>query len=103
MALKNFTLALVLTGLAVGVYANRRRAGSWTRSGQRNFLGRTASTPSADTAFPMGSQRVSPEGTTRSSDSGWAAGSEGSDVFSSSSQQSEKPAGAGLPDFTRGA
>jgi hypothetical protein len=106
MALKTLTLALVLTGLAAGVYANRRRRGPWARAGRRGLGSATATTPSAGTASPMAPERMPMGGTAaaaRTGDSGWAAGSEGGDLFSSSSQQSERPAGTGLPDFTRGA
>ena len=106
MALKTLTLALVLTGLAAGVYANRRRRGPWARAGRRGLGSATATTPSSGTASPMAPERMPMGGAaaaTRTGDSGWAAGSEGGDLFSSSSQQSERPAGTGFPDFTRGA
>jgi hypothetical protein len=103
MALKTLTLALVLTGLAAGMYVNRRRLGPWTRTGRRD-LGSSATPSSAGTASPLAPERMTMGGSAgRPGDSGWAAGSEGGDLFSSSSQQGERPVGTGLPDFTRGA
>ncbi len=95
MALKTLTLALVLTGLAAGLYASRRRETPLARArrGDLRDMGRSGTTPGM-AGMPT---------TSRTANSGWAAGSEGSDLFSSSSQKSEEPAGTGLPDLTRGA
>ncbi len=93
MALKTFTLALALAGIAASVYASRRRG----------HTGRTTTLPSAGMGSSSAAEPLQQDKLAGQAGSGWAAGSEGGDLFSSSSQQSERPAGTGIPDFTRGA
>ena len=101
MALKTFTVVLALAGIAASVYASRRRSRPGA-STARSAMEGAATMPSAAVS-PNAVQRQQQEKLAGQADTGWAAGSEGGDLATSSSPQGERPAGTGIPDFTRGA
>ena len=114
MKLIPFTLLAATAGVATHLYLRQRRqggqgAGAWTGmpAAGASSASMDSDLPGAAGAWPEAEQRLQDENTA-GSPGGLAMAtsrdiSQEDDLFDSSSQRGEEPAGRGLADFTRGA